>query len=474
MKLADLRSFASLLLVGASLWGCGGDPAPDRPRNVILFVVDTLRADRLGAYGYPRPTTPTIDRFALSGTVYERNRSQAPWTVPSMISMMTGLYVTDEEQVLPPNVPTLAERVQDTGRTTAAFVGNMVLTTDRGFERGFDHFEYISATRARRVVDRFVQWHRAAESRLDDGFFAWLHPLDPHTPYDPKPGDDVFDGPRPEQAELERRWARDMPRVEELAGPSTPLPLEGAIDYIEEKSNLYDGEVWAVDQAFARLLKYLRETGLYEETTIVFAADHGELLWEYPKYPQELQARIDRENGLPLGIADLYAFGHRAWYFPELWNTPLIIAGPGFPSGQRRTGLSGNLDIFPTLMSLLEADWEADTPGVDLSGGADPTRERIFAHGFETSAVLERDGEQLVEYAPIRFQLPADAPSPRELFDLNTGPELVDLGDDRPETRERMAEELRAWRQQHARELTIEVIGEEAEAALRALGYLED
>jgi arylsulfatase A-like enzyme len=476
-----------VLLGGAlALAACSAaDPRPEpdqRPRNVILFVVDTLRADRLGCYGYTRPTSPAIDRMAALGTLYANNRSQAPWTVPSMISMHTGLYVTDEEQVLPPTHPTLAELFEERGLLTCAFIAK------RGFERGFDHFDYIQSTRARPLVDRFLDWHRASghRARAQDaggegpGFFAWLHALDPHHPYDPMPQRDVFRGPRPEQAELERRWRREEPRLAELSPELEPWDLPRAIEFIEGENNRYDGEVLAVDGAFEHLFQYLRAQDLLAETLIVFAADHGELLFEYPHYPLEVSLRAERDGGLPRGVVDLFAVGHRAWYHPELWNTPLVFCGPGFPRGQRRAGLSGNLDIFPTLVALFDLEVESGRPGLDLSGGLDPTRERIFAHGFETSAVLERDGLQLTEHLRRRFLLPDDAPVPYELFDLGpelargVAPELLDLSAERPAQRQRLAAELERWRATYARPVTIDVPGRDAQEALRELGYLDD
>lgn len=471
---ARLRALSACGLL--ALVGCGREVTDgvERPDNVLLFVVDTLRADRLGAYGHERDTSPALDALAARGTLYERNRSQAPWTVPSMISMMTGLYVTDEEQVLPPDRPTLAELLSDAEISTAAFIGNRVLTTDRGFERGFEHFEYVRATRANRVVESFIAWHEAHRESDGRPYFAWLHPLDPHTPYAPLAANDVFQGPRPGQPELERRWSRDFGRIAELDPEGETLDYAASVAYIEGQNNRYDGEVLAVDKALARLVKHLRASGDFHRTLIVFAADHGELLWEYPKYPQELQARMDAADGLPLGLADLYAYGHRAWYYPELWNTPLVFVGPGFPAGERREGLSGNLDLFPTLLAAFGLDFEDERPGVDLTGGVDPDRDRIYAHGFETSAVLERAGLQLVEYAPKRFALPDDAARPTELFDVAAGGELLDRAADLPDDRARLAAELADWRDRHRREITVEVPGDQALEALRDLGYLED
>ncbi|WP_419191497.1 sulfatase [Engelhardtia mirabilis] len=478
---------ALALGLGSGLWSCGGgegaDASPERPRNVILFVVDTLRADRLGCYGYERDTSPNIDLLAARGTLYENNRSQAPWTVPSMISMMTGLYVTDEEQVLPPNQPTLAELVQESGRTTAAFIGNRVLTTNRGFERGFDHFEYTSRKRALSVFKRFRDWYEANEVELEsgDGFFAWLHALDPHHPYEPKEQYDVFEGARPGQSELERRWAREAPRLAELSPNLEPWSLDEAREFIEVESNRYDGEVLASDAAVKQLMEFLHEQGQLEDTLLIFAADHGELLYEYPHYPLELSIKRESNGGLPRGVADMFAVGHRAWYYPELWNTPLILAGPGIPAGQRRTGLSGNLDLWPTILEALEIDTDglaidegALREGRSLVGGPEIERERIYAHGFQTTAVLEAEGLQLIDHAPRRFLLDEDGPRVQELYDLRLAGEIHDRIDEYPADGARMTSQMGAWRSSHQRQVVITVPGTEAQDALRELGYLDE
>jgi len=170
-----LLSFATGCLLLAS--SCTEEPQqPARPRNVVLVVADTLRADRLGCYGYERDTSPAIDALALEGVLFENCHSQASWTLPSMISLMTGVPVTRKETVLP-DLPVLAEALRAQGMTTAAFLANPTVGVDRGFERGFDQFNLLNL-RAPEMVARFGSWHRGWCSRRneeDPGFFAWLH-----------------------------------------------------------------------------------------------------------------------------------------------------------------------------------------------------------------------------------------------------------------------------------------------------------
>jgi|GEM_PF-6148303 len=131
---ATARRTASALVALFALVGGASEDGDDtavredatRATNVLLVVVDTLRADRLGCYGAERPTSPRIDAFAAAGTRYANNRSQGPWTLPSMVSLMSGLYVTQETKALPTDRPVLAELVSEAGDETAAFVGNPV------------------------------------------------------------------------------------------------------------------------------------------------------------------------------------------------------------------------------------------------------------------------------------------------------------------------------------------------------------
>lgn len=469
-------------LLGALAGACsraGDETAAARPRNAVLIVVDTLRANRLGCYGYPRPTSPHVDRLAATGTLYRNNRSQGCWTVPSMISLMGGHYVTQTERSLPRSIPVLAEALQAGGITTAAFVGNPVLTGDRGFQRGFDHFEGAKPNgRAVTLAKNFRRWYQQnrRELREGPGFFAWVHPMDPHHPYAPLAEHRVFHGRRPDADVLIERYRAEEPRVAELSPDVEPLSLPAAAAEMGELSNLYDGEVLAVDEGVRLLLDCLRDEDELARTLVIFAADHGEMLWEHPHYPLEVSLRIQKFGGLPDGVKDLMAFGHRAWFHEDLWNTPLILSGPGIPAGMRREGLSANLDIYPTLLDAFDVPLPEgldSLPGQSLLGGVEPDREQVFGYGFDTTAALERSGLKLIEHNRGRFLLEGEGERPLELFDLRANPgETENLAETRSADAHRLEAAIAAWRAANAREVET-ATSEEDEAILRDLGYVD-
>ncbi len=445
-----------------------------RPRNVILFLVDTLRADRLGTYGYERETSPFIDRMAAGGTRYANNFAQGCWTLPSMLSILSGLYVFAEEQQLPERY-TLPELLSRADVMTAAFVGNDVLVHDRGFDRGFDHFEGpVGNGNAALVVERFKAWYSNHEQEIGErrGFFAWLHTMDPHDPYAPAERFRVFDGrPRVGEDVLRERWESRRAEAEALALDES-LSFDEAVELMVRESNSYDGEVRATDLNLQKVLQFLREKGELERTLIVFCSDHGEKLFEHPHYPQEPSLKIEKHGGLLQGVGDLFARGHRSWFQDELWRTPLILHGPGAPAGRVVEGLTENLDIFPTILDAFGLERPPWIHGQSLFGGIDPERERVFGYGYETTAVREADGLKLVRHYPERFLLDPNAPPPLELLDLERDPtELKNLAEERPVERDRLAGLIDAWRSDVDREYSTTFTKRNVDA-LRKLGYI--
>ncbi|MBI5434308.1 MAG: sulfatase [Planctomycetes bacterium] len=459
-----LVAFAFLLI------GCGDRDAAPAAKNVVLIVADTLRADRLGCYGYPRATSPTLDALAARGTLYERNHSQGCWTVPSMISMISGLYVTQDETVLPKHT-TLNEAVHSAGLETAAFLANQVLVTDRGFERGVDHFENLENKSALQVGDAFAAW--LAGRKEDKRFFAWVHFIDPHQPYTPSPEFDLFQGERPEHAELLPRWRALQDEVARYDADGPSLDFDAAVAHMERENSLYDGEVKQVDEGVRRVLAALEKAGRLEDTLIVFASDHGEMLFEQATSPILIKDTLSKDGGLKKGVADLCANGHRPWYFEDLWNTPLILAGPGVPAGVRRKELAQNLDIYPTILEALDF-----APPKHLQGASIFTRraeplERVLAYGHQTSAVLEETGKKLVVYPRQWYLLEGEGAAPTLLFELPTDPgETHDLSDERTDDVERLREAIEQWHVSSARSADTQVTPEQ-EKALRELGYID-
>jgi len=410
MRRETRTALLALAIVGGCFAaGCFGSLRRPRPKNVLLIVVDTLRSNRLHCYGYPRATSPNIDRLAARGTLYERNYSQACWTLPSMISMMSGRSVVDEIKALPANLPVLAESMHVAGFETAGFVANAVLGQASGFARGFDVYEAAGNVRAGELAGRFSAWSQKRERAKP--FFAWVQFIDPHHPYEPDAAHDVFKGPRVDESTLARRFGAAMPRVAELSPDASTPDIDASIAEATADSNRYDGEVLAVDDGVGTILQALEKSGALSDTLVLLASDHGEMLYEHPVQPLIVEI-VRKESGgkLPEGVLDLFGRGHRPWYFEDLWRTPLILAGPGVPEGTRRSSLSANLDVSATILDAVGLAAASDNEGRSLLGGRDSGRERVFAYGHQTSAVIEASGAKAIVHPPRMFLLPKDSP----------------------------------------------------------------
>ena len=466
-----LCSSALVALGSFSFASCAkGNAEGERASNVLLLVVDTLRADRLGCYGYERRTSPHIDALAERGMLYENTYAQANWTVPSMISMMTGVNVTVEETTLP-DFAVVAETLREQGLETAAFLANQTLFAERGFERGFDVFEKCGNVDGPALAVRFEAWY-GARPTPSRPFFAWVQFIDPHDPYQASPEFDVFSGPRPGQTELIERWRAQLPRVEERSPLIEPIGFDEAVERMVSESNRYDGEVLAADAGIGRILAALAEGGDLEDTLVIVCSDHGELLYEQRLSPYFEEDRVRRKSGLPEGVKDLFGRGHRTCGFEEIWNTPLILAGPGIPVG-RSKALCANLDIYPTILEALDRpalDWLV---GTSLWGGTEPRRRQVFSHGHRTSAVREITGMKLIRYDRSYYLLEGEGPHPVQLFDTALDPsEADDLANSRAQDSQRLEAAILDWRLENARTADTSTT-EGMKEALRALGYID-
>lgn len=467
--------FFCLLL--AALCSCSKEPETPRAKNVLLVVVDTLRADRLGCYGYERDTSPTIDALAERGTLFENCYSQACWTVPSMISMMSGVYVTEEESALPEKMVVLAEALQAQGIETAAFPANMTLSLERGFERGFDHFQPIKDLPADDVQAAFATWFegkRADAERAEQPFFAWVQLMDPHFPYNPADEHRIFEGVSSEGARLKHRWREEEHRLASLSPELEPVELRKAIGKMHRIRNAYDGEVHQADAGIADIFETLRAAGVLDDTLIILAADHGEMLYEHPHEPLLVESIREKEGGLPNGVRDLFGSGHRSWYYDDLWNTPLILAGPGIPAGLRRQGLAANLDIYPTILEALDLPPLPGLQGTSLFEGREVERERLFAYGHGTSAVIETGGTKMFVHPPELYLLDESEAGQPKLYDLSEDPdELRDLRESQPAEVERLTSLIEQWKSENRREV-INTTSDAQRKILEDLGYVGD
>ncbi|HJS56502.1 MAG TPA: sulfatase [Vicinamibacteria bacterium] len=360
------------------------------PDNVLVYVVDCLRADRVGAMGYARPTTPALDRFAAGAFVFERAYACAAWTKPSVGCLFTGLYpvrhgARNVDHALDPERATLAERLRREGYATAAVVANPVLDgRGFGFARGFDRYLELAREWKNRnvnstpadaalVTDTALHW---IGEHTDRPFFLYVHSIDLHYPYLARAG---FEG-------LVR------------AGRSG----------LERDSDLYDSELAYTDRELGRLLDGLRRLQLDQRTTILVTADHGEEFGEH-------------------GSA---RHGHTL--FDTLLHVPMILKLAGGTDGRRIEDSVAQVDVMPTLLELARAPAPPGLDGVSLvpavRGRSLPPR-ALFAEQLSPREVLYavRHGRHKLvrQLLPIPgewlFDLGQDADEMRSLVDSEPG-----------------------------------------------------
>jgi arylsulfatase A-like enzyme/Flp pilus assembly protein TadD len=493
---------ATVALAGLISAGCGAPPAGDEEaagaagvaagetaalagsltgHNLLLITLDTLRADRLGVYGYERAETPHIDRLAAEGVRFERVTTTVPVTLPAHASIMTGRLPFEHGVrnngafLLGEDAVTLAEALRDAGYATGGFIGAVVLDAQFGIAQGFEHYDGLAPYQARTgdlsgerpgeaVIEPASAWireqsarhgtavvnppmRRAPASPAASGragrsqeaaapWFAWLHLYDPHDPYTP-----------PE------------PYATRHAGEP------------------YDGEVAYVDAMIGRLRSVLEEVGVADDTLIVVTADHGE------------------------GLGDHGEQGHSLFVYDSTVRVPLILwAADGLRPGTVVRGNASVIDAMPTVLALLGVDAGAATAagppkGADLSGAIAPPGVtgtlRTGRDDVGTSATRDTPNlagtpayaESLVPYLDFgwselralvdgRYKYIA-APEP-ELYDLIADPgETNNLVDVEVARADALAARLADWvASDDVTAATGAAVDPADVAALQALGYL--
>lgn len=475
---------SAVLLVGAlvgalALGGCREAEAP-RPPDVVLFVVDTLRRDYLSCYGYPAPTSPRIDAFAAQGALFEDPTSQCSWTKPSMVSLVTGRYVTSYRDLVFEDAPTLAEVFKGAGYRTAAVVANTLLDEEAGFTRGFDWYDLSNKPNpelpgkrlARDLEDLEAALWPILDGALAPGeggqrppLFLVVHAMEPHFPYDLRP---EYDEELPLEAATPLRAAQ---REDFLAnGPAAPAEDPGWVqgfDRLRNERGRYARDIREADRLLGRLVDRLAARGVGENALFALVSDHGETLFEArtPLPP------ADRASLPPYR----YFYREHGVYLREgLINTPFILWGAGVPPGLRVPDPVENVDLFPTLLELAGLPRPAGLHGQSqvprLLGEPSPQREFVFSAVFQHRAVRETA-------TGLKLVIPTEAGRASgfrpALYDLGSDPqELVDLLPDRPQDGKRLAEALDTWIRRYP---TPSTLGRELSArersALEAMGY---
>lgn len=453
-------SLGIALLLGAT--ACGG---PARP-NVVLVVVDTLRADAVGAYGGPL-ATPALDALAAEGVLFARAVAPAPETAPSHVTLFTGRAVqrhgvTRNGLPLPEDVPVLAEAFRDAGYDTAAFASSFILDARFGWSRGFRVYDATFPKEGETLRHRRGFWSRfefegfdrraAATSaaalgwlaRAREPFFLFVHYFDPHAPYAAE---------AEWVAQVPRAWARREARARAgaLKRGYPRLPPGQLASILRE----YQAEVLAVDAAVGTLLAALEARGSGERTLVAVTADHGEGLGQH-------------------GTLD-----HAPNLYEEQLHVPLLLRLPGaLPAGARVETPVGLVDLPPTLADLAGVAFEGPVDGRSLAGalraGEEPGERPVIGRrrrypkafrGHRGTKFFVRSG---------RFKYIRASEDPDELYDLASDPgELHDLHGQRAEVAAELSALLDAHLAAHPpRDEAIEIPADVREG-LEALGYAE-
>ena len=415
----------SQLVVAALIAACARAGRPhdaSPPRSVLVITIDTLRADRVGAYGSRIGATPNLDRLAARGTLFENAFTTAPLTLPAHASLFSGLWpfhhgarVNGADSIVG-DAPLLGERMRGAGFTTAAVVGSLVLRSQTGLARGFDSYDerfkenegraerdWNARRRGNEVVDRAVAWLDTVGSRR---FFLWVHLYDPHAPYDP---------PEPYRTRF--------------------------------SGSAYDGGVAYADACLGRLIGHLDSTARLGSTILLVTGDHGESLGEHGEST------------------------HGVFLYDSTLRVPLLFVDPGDPGAARVSAPVSLADVAPTLaqaagLPAVPADGSSLT---SLLAGIQSPRHRVYAESVYSAALLN--------WSPI-FAVRTDrskyVEAPRaELYDLARDPgEEVNLFDPSREDARSLAREMLAIRSVGKATRSAALGGTEAVSRLASLGYL--
>lgn len=422
--------------------------------NVLFVILDAAGARHFASYGYPRKTTPEIDRIAAEGVVFENARTVASFTLLAMSSAWTSSYPDQHHNGVPYGAPlpkdrlTLAELLGANGIHTAGFVSNGVAGSGFALDRGFTEFDEVfrrfgaHAAAFRRVLP---DWFTANATRR---FFAYVHFREPHFSYDPPPPFNTMfgpDTPLTKTIKTKYDWITDV-----NWGRIQPTPAE-----IEHLRRLYDGNLAYVDHEVGEIRRSLEASGLWDKTLVIVSADHGDQLYEH-------------------GYV-----GHLDQVYEEALQIPLVVKFPKGtgPAGTRVAGFVDTLDLAPTI---------ADALGVLGRGGSD----RAFAGrsllpvalgAAGKAASFSRCAGEQPKYAlregsmKLVYHTARDA---AELYDLGADPgERSDLAAARPLETAYYTQTVRRWilgmRRGPASVASDAQLTDDQRENLKALGYVQ-
>lgn len=371
--------------------------------NVILIVIDCLRADHMGSYGYDRPTTPHLDRFAKNAVRFEHAVTQATWTLPSITTLITGLNPPTHKAVLPrviipPELQTITEVFREAGFKTGGFSTTNFASIEHNFAQGFDFFDESLIGIASReptaqlVVEKAVDF---IDRTSPNPFFLYLHFFDPHMKYDP--------------------------------------PKKFRKRFGVRQIDLYDGEIAYVDDQLGKFFRWLKRRPIWKNSVVIITADHGEEFFEH-------------------------AFGeHGSSVYQSLTHVPLIIRVPDGSAGVVETTV-GLVDIAPTLAEIhnlpLNPQYEGRSllslirnPATGKRGITPKNKPPDFQHAYLSITLDEVSGHNPTEVVALitdTWKLINDKKKQTiQLYYLPDDPnEQNDLASEYPDTTEYLLREL--------------------------------
>ena len=342
--------------------------------NIVLIVLDTLRADHLTQYGYAFKTSPMLDKLASQSVLFENAFSTSSWTIPATSSLLSGLHpvrhgTTKEGDKLSLGVTTIAETLNDLGYDTAGFSDNIHIGRDFNFHQGFDTFfdfkgkgalAYPDMSEMMGRVKSWVRHHRGDERP----FFIYMQPMNCHGPYKvPRKYRKVL---FPNGPSMRFRYYR-QPMADIMWGGKTARRKEVTKPYVESLVEQYDTAVRYSTDQIGRLLTFLKKRDLYDDTLIFLTSDHGEELFDHG------------------------GFAHGYSLFNEVVRIPLMMKLPKQTSSRKEQSLVSLMDIYPTIIDILDSapktrmDGRSLLPLLGIPGSAG-TREA--AKGFKARRVL--------------------------------------------------------------------------------------
>jgi arylsulfatase A-like enzyme len=489
MRLSQ-RSLLTAFLAAALFLGCERQAEGTKPADGAIFIlIDAMRADHLGSYGYARKTSPNMDALAADGTLFLNAVSPAPWTLPTMGTIWTSLYPSVHGATRPSNLEqwmrdkkafrpvtalsesrtTLAEVLKNHGFATAGYVDGSYPGKAFGFAQGFDEFVEDELYGIRLHTEALLDW---LDQKHPKRFFAYIHVIEVHSPYGP-PGvpvemmgrNDAHAQHVLKTLDEERRRYPEYDFDRDYKGAAN-----GSWEYLRELAAkgksadprdvehvvaLYDRGIAYADFWIGKLVEGLKKRGLYDRTMIVITADHGDEFFDH--------GRLE----------------HGTTYYDEMMRVPLIVRVPGQGAGRRVEQEVGLIDLMPTMLDALNVKTDVEMQGLSLvpllRGGKVPVRPMYAEASMSPiyEAALRTNETKYIRYANG---------TGHELYDLKADPkETKNLCRPDPAPCKEWSQRVEAWRGEMktaaARlapdKANAAVIDPKTRERLRALGYEE-